>query len=244
MPTSTCSKSTRSVTTAFSTLRKSSQSATKRHQPLSKLQNALFSSNMGLVHHVAHRFEWTGEDYEDLAQIGAIGLMVAIKKFDIDKGYAFSSYAIRCITGEIMHHLRDHGSLVKVPRAWREQKAKGEKLERQGLNAADGLGISEDEWLLIKEAHANQYHSSLEEVVVGEEADESDGKSEQHDTPEIAWAKIRARISHLPKTEYTIAEMLVKGSSHADITARLELTVGEFNRRLRTVRLSLEEKRA
>lgn len=253
MPASTCSKSTRSVTTAFSTFRKSSQSATKQRQPLSKPQTTLFSSNMGLVHHVAHRFEWTGEDYEDLAQIGAIGLMTAIKKFNASKGYAFSSYAIRCITGEIMHYLRDHGSMVRIPRRWRELRSTAKRIAKtcNGMTAEktiakiiEELAISKEEWMRIEEAHANQYHSSLEEVVVGEEADESDGKSEQHDTPEIASAKIRARISHLPKTEYAIAEMLVKGSSHADITTRLGLTVGEFNRRLRTVRLSLEEKRA
>lgn len=197
---------------------------------------------MGLVHHVSHRFEWTGEDYEDLAQIGSIGLMTAVKKFEPGKGFAFSSYAIRCIIGEIMHFLRDHGSLVKVPRAWREQKAKGEKIEARGGNAAETLGISETDWMLIKEAHANQYHSSLEEVVVGEEAEEE--KTAPTDTPEIAWAKIRARLSHLPKTEYSIAEMLVRGFSHTEVADRLEITAVEFNRRLRMVQRSLEAQQA
>lgn len=235
-------KSTRSVSGAFSTFRKSSQFVTKRPEALTKFQLTLFSSNMGLVHHVAHRFEWTGEDYEDLAQIGSIGLMVAVKKFQPGMGFAFSSYAIRCITGEIMHHLRDHGSLIKVPRAWREQLAKGKKLEAKGINPAEGLGITEDEWMMIREAHANQYHSSLEEVVVGEE--ESSEPTAPTDTPEIAWAKIRAKISHLPKIEYGIAELLVKGASHAEVAMKLKITMSEFNRRLQTVRISLEERQA
>lgn len=240
MPSQSALKSTRSVESCFSAFRKSSVKA--KPQPLTKLQNQLFAANMGLVHHVSHRFEWTGEDYEDLAQIGAIGLMTAVKKFEVGKGFAFSSYAIRCITGEIMHFLRDHGSLVKVPRAWREQLAKGKKLEAKGINPAEGLGITEDEWMMIREAHANQYHSSLEEVTVGEE--ESNEPKTPQDTPEIAWAKIRAHIGHLPKTEYTIAEMLVRGSSHAEVAARMEMSVEQFNRRLQTVRLSLLEKRA
>jgi RNA polymerase sigma factor (sigma-70 family) len=245
-------KSTRTNPTeqAFSAFRKSGKTK-PQPQPLTKLQNQLFNANMGLVHHVAHRFEWTGEDYEDLAQIGAIGLMIAVKKFDPNMGYAFSSFAIRTITGEIMHFLRDHGSLVKVPRAWREMSAKGKKLEAKGLNAAEGLGISEDEWMTINEAHANQYHSSLEEVVVGEQDEATDEPKATLNTPEMIWAKTKRAIKQMDlnsedqKILTAIAENDTKPRSsrktREEIATELGLTERLLNYRLMTIHRSLDK---
>ena len=71
--------------------------------------------NMGLVHSIASRFPYSGVEYEDLVQIGSLGLLKAIRNFDESKGFAFSTYAVPVITGEIKRFLRDDGA-IKVSR--------------------------------------------------------------------------------------------------------------------------------
>ncbi|MBQ2452010.1 MAG: sigma-70 family RNA polymerase sigma factor, partial [Bacteroidales bacterium] len=71
--------------------------------------------NSGLVRTVALRFRDRGLDFEDLIQIGTMGLIKAIRSFDIDRGTLFSTYAVPMIFGEIRRTLRDEG-IIKVGR--------------------------------------------------------------------------------------------------------------------------------
>ncbi len=75
----------------------------------------LMELNMGLVTGLAYRFRGRGTDYEDLVQIGSIGMLKAIRSFDVSRGTAFSTYAVPLIVGEIRKYLRDDGP-VKVSR--------------------------------------------------------------------------------------------------------------------------------
>ena len=80
----------------------------------------LFKDNMGLVHHVIKRYvNRVGIETEDLFQIGAMGLVKAIEKFDIDYGVYFSTYAVPLIVGEIRRFLRDDG-IIKIGRSVKE----------------------------------------------------------------------------------------------------------------------------
>ncbi len=79
----------------------------------------LTKENMGLVRSVALRFRGRGTEYEDLVQIGAIGMIKAAKSFDFSYGTAFSTYAVPLIAGEIRRHLRDDGP-IKVSRTLRK----------------------------------------------------------------------------------------------------------------------------
>lgn len=81
-------------------------------------EEELLLKNMGLVHSIAARFPYSGVEYEDLVQIGSLGLLKAIRNFDESKGFAFSTYAVPVITGEIKRFLRDDGA-IKVSRAVR-----------------------------------------------------------------------------------------------------------------------------
>lgn len=75
---------------------------------------------MGLVHHVIKRYvNRVGIETEDLFQIGAMGLVKAIEKFDIDYGVCFSTYAVPLIVGEIRRFLRDDG-IIKIGRSVKE----------------------------------------------------------------------------------------------------------------------------
>ena len=81
---------------------------------------ALIEENAGLVRTVARRFLDRGTEYEDLVQIGTIGMLKAIRSFSLDRGTAFSTYAVPLIVGEIRRHLRDDGP-VKVSRIYKRQ---------------------------------------------------------------------------------------------------------------------------
>ncbi len=85
-----------------------------------KAREELFEKNTGLIRHVLKRFTARGgRDIEDLYQIGAIGLLKAIARFDTDYGVCFSTYAVPLIMGEIRRFLRDDG-IIRVSRGIRE----------------------------------------------------------------------------------------------------------------------------
>ena len=75
----------------------------------------LVNSNMGLVKSIAMRFHDRGVEFEDLCQIGTIGMIKAIRNFDASHGTMFSTYAVPLIMGEIRKYLRDDG-IIKVSR--------------------------------------------------------------------------------------------------------------------------------
>lgn len=91
----------------------------------------LFNSNVGLVHHVLKRFmSRAGCDMEDLFQIGSIGLLKAIERFDTEFGVCFSTYAVPLILGEIRRFLRDDG-LIRVSRGIKENAANVRRVRQE-----------------------------------------------------------------------------------------------------------------
>ena len=76
----------------------------------------LIKANMGLVRSIALRFRGRGAEYEDLVQIGSIGMLKAVKNFDLTREMRFSTYAVPLIIGEIKRFLRDDG-IIKVSRS-------------------------------------------------------------------------------------------------------------------------------
>jgi RNA polymerase sigma-B factor len=80
----------------------------------------LIEQYMSLVRSLARRYSYRGEQLEDLVQIGAIGLIKAIDRFDLDRGVELTTYATPNIIGEIKRHFRDRGWAVCVPRGLQE----------------------------------------------------------------------------------------------------------------------------
>lgn len=87
----------------------------------------MIECNIGLVHAIANRFRGRGVDYEDLFQNGCVGLIKAVDNFDESKGYAFSTYAVPVIMGEIRRIFRDGGA-IKVSRSLKEKSIKAQAL--------------------------------------------------------------------------------------------------------------------
>lgn len=144
-----------------------------------KARDALVSENLGLVHAVARRFDNRGHDREEIFQIGCIGLMKAIDKFDVSLNLAFSTYAVPMITGEIRRFLRDDG-MVKVSRTLKEngykiskaREALALKLGREPGLAELGieLGMAIEDIVLAMEA--NKEVESIYQPVYERDGDE------------------------------------------------------------------------
>jgi RNA polymerase sigma-B factor len=88
----------------------------------------LIEQYMSLVRSLARRYSYRGEQLEDLVQIGAIGLIKAIDRFDLDRGVELTTYATPNIIGEIKRHFRDKGWAVRVPRGLQELNVQLSKL--------------------------------------------------------------------------------------------------------------------
>jgi len=138
-----------------------------------EIRNQLVKLNVGLVRkEVYHWLNQCGESYDDLLQVGCIGLIRAIERFDIAKGHAFSSFAIPYIRGEIQHYLRDKSPSVRFPRHWQSLERKSVaaikelqvQLNRKPTDAevAAALEVSVQEWQEIKLAHLNRSPLSLD----------------------------------------------------------------------------------
>jgi RNA polymerase sigma-B factor len=86
---------------------------------------------MSLVRSLARRYAYRGEQLDDLVQIGAIGLIKAIDRFDLERGVELTTYATPNIIGEIKRHFRDKGWSVRVPRGLQELNVQVSKLIEQ-----------------------------------------------------------------------------------------------------------------
>lgn len=103
----------------------------RAHQGDKEARDTLFEENTGLIYSVARRFAGRGVEMEDLFQIGSIGLLKAVDKFNLDFEVQFSTYAVPMIAGEIKRYLRDDG-ILKVSRSLKENHYRIYKA-REGL---------------------------------------------------------------------------------------------------------------
>jgi len=88
----------------------------------------LIEQYLSLVRSLARRYAYRGEQLDDLVQIGCIGLIKAIDRFDLDRGVELTTYATPNIIGEIKRHFRDKGWAVRVPRGLQELNVQLSKL--------------------------------------------------------------------------------------------------------------------
>ena len=126
----------------------------RAHQGDKAARDLLFEENTGLIYSVAKRFLGRGVEMEDLFQIGSIGLLKAVDKFDMSYDVKFSTYAVPMIIGEVRRHLRDNNAL-RVSRsirdtAYRALQTRSKLLEEMGRephisDIAKAMGVKEEE---------------------------------------------------------------------------------------------------
>ncbi|MEU7638914.1 MULTISPECIES: RNA polymerase sigma factor SigF [unclassified Streptomyces] len=100
-------------------------------------RNTLIEMNMSMVRYVARRYRHRGDDMEDIVQVGTIGLIKAIDRFDLSREVEFSTFAVPYILGEIKRFFRDTGWAVHVPRRLQELRTQLAKAKEQLHTALD-----------------------------------------------------------------------------------------------------------
>jgi RNA polymerase sigma-B factor len=128
----------------------------------------LIEQYMSLVRSLARRYSYRGEQLEDLVQIGAIGLIKAIDRFDLNRGVELTTYATPNIIGEIKRHFRDKGWSVRVPRGLQELNVQLSRLVEQLTvqlgrsptitELAKAAGVEEEEVLEALESGRTEEH--------------------------------------------------------------------------------------
>jgi len=139
----------------------------------------LIERYMSLVRSLARRYAYRGEQLEDLVQIGAIGLIKAIDRFDVDRGVELTTYATPNIIGEIKRHFRDKGWSVRVPRGLQELNIQLSRLLEELTvelsrsptiaELAKAAGVSDEE--VLEALESGRAYSSLS-LSVGASQDE------------------------------------------------------------------------
>lgn len=208
-----------------------------------RLRNALAKDNQGLARAVAHRMKFDcGMPYEDLFQIGMIGLLKGLERFDPNRGVTLSTFLVPYIQGEVMHHLRDSGSNIKIPRRWRELYARAKRVEQSlslelgrapsDQELAERLAIATDRWTLVKGAIHNQCA-----IPLGDRHEEI----AHHEVPVAQpavdllreWSRLSQHLGSLPTQERTMIEAVYRQRRPRKALAReLRIDSGTLKRRL------------
>ena len=138
---------------------------------------SLITENTALVRSIAIKFRDRGTEFDDLMQIGTIGMIKAIRSFESERGTAFSTYAVPLIIGEIRRHLRDDG-LIRVSRGYKKtgmsiMREKNRIMTEEGREAsvselASIVGVSMEEAAIAIDAVTPV--TSLSDNVYGEES--------------------------------------------------------------------------
>jgi RNA polymerase sigma-B factor len=102
-------------------------------------RDALIELSLPLVRSLARRYAGRGEDFDDLVQVGMVGLIKAVDRFDITRGVEFTTYATPTVIGEIKRHFRDRTSAVRIPRPIHDL---GQRIPKQREALTTTLGRS------------------------------------------------------------------------------------------------------
>lgn len=211
----------------------------------------LIESHLNLVRFLASKFKNRGEPLEDLVQVGSLGLIKAIDRFDPDRGLEFTTFATPTIMGEIKRHFRDKGWSVRVPRRLQELSARvnqaTDELTRD-LNrtptveeVADRLDASVDEVLEAMESSSAYSSVPLEGGSTGDDEDspsvldrfasvDSDLASSED---RIVIEETIAGLS--PREQEAIRMRFVDGLTQVEIAEKLGISQVQVSRLLRRV---------
>ncbi len=142
----------------------------------------LIEQYLSLVRSLARRYSYRGEQLEDLVQIGCIGLIKAIDRFDLDRGVELTTYATPNIIGEIKRHFRDKGWAVRVPRGLQELNVQLSRLiEEQTVQLGRSPTVAElakaagvEEESVLEALESGRAYTSLSLSAGGGDDDELD----------------------------------------------------------------------
>lgn len=218
----------------------------------------LIVSHLNLVRYIAAKFKNRGEPLDDLIQVGTIGLIKAIDRFDPDRGLEFTTYATPTIMGEIKRHFRDKGWTIRVPRRLQELSAKVNQatdeltvsLQRSPSvdEIAAHLGTTPDEVLEAMESSSAYSSVPLEGTGSGDEDDAPavidryasvDGDLAASDDRMV----LEEAISEFPEADQQAIRMrYMEGMTQVEIAKRLGISQVQVSRMLRRALRRIQDK--
>ncbi len=220
-------------------------------------RDELIMSHLNLVRFLASKFKNRGEPLDDLIQVGTIGLIKAIDRFDPSRGLEFTTYATPTILGEVKRHFRDKGWSIRVPRRLQELSAKvnqatdelTKELQRSPSTeeVAAKLGVSVDEVLEAMESSGAYSSVPLEA-----------GSSDEEDAPAIIdhYASVDENLAasddrmviedtirdFSPREREVIRMRFVEGLTQVEIARRLGVSQVQVSRLLRRTLKKVQDK--
>lgn len=215
----------------------------------------LIKKNMGLIHHVVKRFLGRGAEAEDLFQIGAIGLVKAIDRFDLSFGVKFSTYAVPMIAGEIKRFLRDD-SMIKVSRSLKELAFKAARLREELLmergeepgieELASRLGVEAEE--LAQAMDSNAEVESLQKIIYQGEGEglslmdrvEHEGDEEETLLRRLLLEQLLKSLE--PKERQLIVLRFFYDETQAQVAARLGMSQVQVSRMEKKILAALKKR--
>lgn len=216
------------------------------------LRNAIFERYIYLAEILAKKYINRGVDYQDLFQIASIGLLNAIERFDISRGYKFSSFATPTIIGEIKKYFRDKEWMIRIPRrlqklSKRIQSAKEALMQEYNRNPrvcelAEYLKVTEEEVLEALEAGGVYSPQSLDEPYNNGDENKELSLSDLIGARDLNLQKIENRdfiercISTLDKKELRVLkDRYFKGRTQSQIAKDLnvsQMTVSRIEKKI------------
>lgn len=218
----------------------------------------LVMSHLNLVRFIANKFKNRGEPIDDLIQVGYLGLLKAIDRFDPSRGLEFTTFATPTIMGEIKRHFRDKGWSVRVPRRLQELSAKvnqatdtlTSQLQRSPTIAeiADYLDATVDEVLEAMES-SSAYSSVSLEAPSGADDDDTPSVIDRYATEDSDLAFTDDRIiieealaSFSPRERDVIEMRFLKGMTQIEIAGKLGISQVQVSRLLRRTLKKIQDK--
>jgi RNA polymerase sigma-B factor len=218
----------------------------------------LIVSHLNLVRFLASKFKNRGEPLDDLIQVGTIGLIKAIDRFDPSRGLEFTTFATPTILGEIKRHFRDKGWSVRVPRRLQELSAKvnqvtdelTKELQRSPSveEIANALGTSVDE--VLEAMESSSAYSSVPLEGTGSNSDDDAPSVIDHYITEdenLASSDDRMVIEDAirdfsPREQDIIRMRFIEGMTQVEIAKKLGISQVQVSRLLRRTLKKVQEK--
>jgi RNA polymerase sigma-B factor len=212
-------------------------------------RDRLVEQYMPLVRKIASRYAGRGEPLEDLVQVGSIGLVLSIDRFDVERGVKFTTYAVPTIVGEIQRHFRDRAWAVHVPRRMKELslklartiETKTADLGRSPTIAelAAETGLEEEEVVEALETYHAYSTRSLSQPLGLGESDEGTVE-DLFGGPDLGYEEVEqgafleTGLQALDERERTIVELrFFEGLTQSEIAARIGISQMHVSRLLR-----------
>ncbi len=208
------------------------------------LRSELIEAHVALAEHLARRFVYRGESYDDLVQVASVALIKAVDRFDPDRGVEFSTFATTTILGELKRHFRDKGWAIRAPRRLQELylhlnqsvASLSQELRRSPTIAelAADTGATEEQVLEALEAGQSYRSTSLDSAGPDEEGLGSRLGVEAEGMGVAEWRTVlEPHLRGLPEREQAILRLrFVDGLTQSEIATQIGLSQMHVSRLL------------